>query len=82
MAWCKAEGISYAPTVWPGFSWYNLKDNEISNKIPRNKGEFFWKQIAGAMESGAEMIYVAMFDEIDEGTAIFKCGGARMVDRL
>jgi len=73
VAWCKAEGISYTPTVWPGFSWYNLKENEISNKIPRNKGEFFWKQIAGAMESGAEMIYIAMFDEIDEGTAIFKC---------
>ena len=73
VAWCKAEGISYAPTVWPGFSWYNLKDNEISDKRPRNKGEFLWKQIAGAMESGAEMIYVAMFDEVDEGTAIFKC---------
>jgi len=73
VAWCIAEGISYTPTVWPGFSWYNLKDNEISDKIPRNKGEFFWKQIAGAMESGAEMIYIAMFDEIDEGTAIFKC---------
>lgn len=71
--WCKAEGISYAPTVFPGFSWYNLKDDEISDKIPRNKGEFLWKQVAGAVVSGAEMIYVAMFDEIDEGTAIFKC---------
>jgi glycoprotein endo-alpha-1,2-mannosidase len=73
VAWCKAEGISYAPTVWPGFSWYNLKENEVSNKRPRNKGEFFWKQISGAVESGAEMLYIAMFDEIDEGTAIFKC---------
>lgn len=70
--WCKEQGISYAPTVYPGFSWYNLKPNEVSDKIPRNGGEFYWKQIAGAIESGAEMIYVAMFDEIDEGTAIIK----------
>jgi glycoprotein endo-alpha-1,2-mannosidase len=71
--WCKENGKSYAPTVFPGFSWYNMKPNEISDKIPRNKGEFFWKQIAGAIESGAKMLYVAMFDEIDEGTAIMKC---------
>jgi len=71
--WCKEMGKSYAPTVFPGFSWYNMKENEKSDKIPRNKGEFYWKQIAGAIESGAEMIYVAMFDEIDEGTAIMKC---------
>ncbi len=70
--WCKENGKSYAPTVYPGFSWYNLKPNEVSNKIPRNKGEFLWNQMAGAIESGAEMIYVAMFDEIDEGTAIMK----------
>ncbi|MBT3383773.1 MAG: xylosidase [Prolixibacteraceae bacterium] len=71
--WCKEHGKSYAPTVFPGFSWYNMKPNEISDKIPKNKGEFYWKQIAGAIESGAEMLYVAMFDEIDEGTAIMKC---------
>jgi glycoprotein endo-alpha-1,2-mannosidase len=70
--WCRKKGKSYAPTVFPGFSWHNMK-GDGSNKIPRNKGEFFWKQIAGAIESGAEMLYVAMFDEIDEGTAIFKC---------
>lgn len=70
--WCKENGLSYAPTVFPGFSWYNLKPNEVSNKIPRNKGDFLWKQISGAIESGAEMIYLAMFDEIDEGTAIIK----------
>lgn len=72
VAWCKEHGKSYAPTVFPGFSWHNMK-GDGSNKIPRNKGEFFWKQIAGAVESGAEMLYVAMFDEIDEGTAIMKC---------
>ncbi len=72
IVWCKKEGKSYAPTVFPGFSWHNLK-GDVSDKIPRNKGEFYWKQIAGAIESGAEMIYVAMFDEIDEGTVIMKC---------
>ncbi len=71
--WAKDHGKSYAPTVFPGFSWYNLKEGEVSNKIPRNKGSFYWRQLAGAIESGAEMVYVAMFDEIDEGTAIFKC---------
>jgi glycoprotein endo-alpha-1,2-mannosidase len=71
--WCRENEKAYAPTVFPGFSWYNMKPDEVSDKIPRNKGEFYWKQIAGAIESGAEMLYVAMFDEIDEGTAIMKC---------
>jgi glycoprotein endo-alpha-1,2-mannosidase len=70
--WCREHGKSYAPTVFPGFSWHNMKDDK-SDKIPRYKGEFFWKQVAGAIESGAEMLYVAMFDEIDEATAIMKC---------
>ena len=41
--------------------------------IRRRKGEFLWSQFAAAKRAGAEMIYVAMFDEADEGTAIFKC---------
>lgn len=71
--WCKQNGVDYVPTVFPGFSWHNLNPESPSNQTPRNRGKFFWKQLAGAMSVGAEMIYVAMFDEIDEGTAIFKC---------
>ena len=40
--------------------------------IPRLQGRFFWTQVAAAKRAGAAMLYVAMFDEIDEGTAIFK----------
>lgn len=71
--WAKANHVDYAPLVFPGFSWRNMQGHENSAQISRNKGDFFWKQLAGAILSGAEMIYVAMFDEIDEGTAIFKC---------
>jgi hypothetical protein len=42
------------------------------NPIPRNRGRFYWQQLSGAIGEGAEMIYIAMFDEMDEGTAIFK----------
>ena len=71
--WTKAEGIDYVPLVFPGFTWGNLrKDPSLYNQIPRLKGDFMWKQIAGAKSGGAKSLYVAMFDEIDEGTAIFK----------
>jgi glycoprotein endo-alpha-1,2-mannosidase len=73
IAWCTKNGLDYAPVAFPGFSWKNMRPNDAFDAIPRNKGNFFWKQLTGAIESGAKMIYVAMFDEIDEGTAIFKC---------
>jgi hypothetical protein len=72
IAWCKENKVDYVPLVFPGFSWKNMKGPN-TNQIPRNKGSFFWKQMYGALSSGSEMIYVAMFDEMDEGTAIFKC---------
>lgn len=40
--------------------------------IPRLQGRFFWSQITAAKRAGAVMLYVAMFDEVDEATAIFK----------
>ena len=43
------------------------------DQIPRRKGAFLWSQFAAAKRAGARMIYVAMFDEVDEATAIFKC---------
>lgn len=69
--WCKKNGVDYAPLAFPGFSWRNMKKD--STPIPRNRGSFLWTQMSGAIEVGAEMLYIAMFDEIDEGTAIFKC---------
>jgi hypothetical protein len=78
LAWCAARHIDYAPCIYPGFSWYNLGKGEFHglpplNQIPRQKGQFYWSQVSAAVSSGAKMFYVAMFDEMDEGTAIFKC---------
>ena len=61
-----------SPVVFPGFSWANMHGGPL-DAIPRRKGEFLWSQFAAAKRAGAGMIYVAMFDEVDEGTAIFKC---------
>lgn len=75
MEWCREHGKTYMPVVFPGFSWYNLKDGVAApqNSIPRLGGRFLWKQVANAVKSGAKCLYLAMFDEIDEGTAFFKC---------
>ena len=73
VAWCREQSLDYLPVVFPGFSWHNLKPTSALNQIPRLKGEFLWSQFVAAKRAGAGMIYVAMFDEVDEGTAIFKC---------
>ena len=69
--------------VFPGFSWSNLSalrgQRAPKNAIPRLGGRFLWSQAVAAREAGAKCVYVAMFDEVDEGTAIMKCGGPRPV---
>lgn len=72
ISWAKANGVDYAPLCFPGFSWENMRYPRTGSTIPRNHGKFFKMQLDRCLEAGAEMIYIAMFDEIDEGTAIFK----------
>jgi hypothetical protein len=76
--WCRKNGVDYVPCVCPGFSWHNLSRYEFPDdvkpvgSIPRQGGRFYWQQITTVINAGASMIYVAMFDEVNEGTAIFK----------
>ena len=72
LAWCRQRGIDYLPVVFPGFSWHNMNGGP-SDQIPRLRGQFLWTQFWHAKRADASMAYVAMFDEVDEGTAIFKC---------
>lgn len=69
--WCRARGVDYAPNVWPGFDWSHQRPASLP--YDRHGGDFLWKQAYYDIAvAGVEMIYIAMFDEIDEGTAIFK----------
>lgn len=84
LEWCNKNNIIYAPVAFPGFSWHNtttswsngiptFRDDAPYDAIPRNKGDFFWTQLACYIQWGIPSIFIAMFDEMDEGTCIFKC---------
>jgi hypothetical protein len=70
-------GIEYLPVVYPGFSWHNMNPDAPFNAIPRRGGRFLWQQIERALRAGNTMLYGAMFDEVDEGTAMFKIASSR-----
>jgi hypothetical protein len=71
LAAATAAGREYMPVIFPGFSWHNLNAGPL-NQIPRRAGAFYWRQAYNAVRSGCAMIYGAMFDEVDEGTAMYK----------
>jgi hypothetical protein len=69
----RESGKGYMPTAFPGFSWDNLKRaTPGSTNIARRKGEFYWRQFAIFRTLGVRTVFVGMFDEVDEGTAIYK----------
>lgn len=76
LAWCQEKKVELLPVVFPGFSWHNLqagrgKEAKV-DAIARRGGRFLWSQCQRFHAAGAKMLYVAMFDELDEGTAILK----------
>jgi hypothetical protein len=73
MAEAKLHGIDYMPVIFPGFSWYNGQKGKVSlNNITRDCGRFYRHQAQNVIKSGATMLYSAMFDEVNEGTALYK----------
>lgn len=74
-------GMDCLPVIYPGFGWTNLQGPRSARAtIPRLGGEFFWKQFVDAAELEIDMAYVAMFDEVDEGTAVFKVSNSPPVE--
>lgn len=76
-------GIGYQPVVFPGFSWRNLmtvrgeRGKAVFNQVPRGCGRFLQVQVDGLLGRGVTMLYAAMFDEVDEATALFPVAANR-----
>ena len=69
----ESRGALWIPVIYPGFSWDNLQRLAPgTSAILRRKGRFLWEQFHELSKLGVDSVYVAMFDEVDEGTAIFK----------
>jgi hypothetical protein len=77
LALAKKNHQIYMPVIFPGFSWHNLNRNSKENQIPRLGGKFLWKQAYNARTAGATILKIAMFDEVNEGTAILKAAPLR-----
>jgi hypothetical protein len=73
MAAASACGVEYMPTIFPGTAFHN--NNPATNRFnatPRRGGNFYWRQVYNAVSIDVPMIYNAMFDEVDEDTAMYK----------
>jgi hypothetical protein len=74
---CREDNTLWIPSIYPGFSWDNLQDKPGgTTEIPRRGGRFYWEQFHELARLEVDTVFVAMFDEVDEGTAIFKVTSA------
>ncbi|KAI1451500.1 hypothetical protein F4805DRAFT_451247 [Annulohypoxylon moriforme] len=63
-------GIASSIVVWPGGSSSNANPSDPFDHFPRWNGTFYQKQLDGAVNLKPNFIFGAMFDEVNEGTAI------------
>ena len=70
-AYTNSHNMDYQVDVWPGFAWSNWNGGS-PNLIPRVHGDFMWRQFANVRNQGIPNVYIGMFDEFDEATAIAK----------
>ena len=63
---------SFLPPPDPSLTWNGKSNGRMEYQIPRIGGRFWWRQLYNAQSAGCKMIYGAMFDKVDEGTAMFK----------
>lgn len=70
---CEQNGALWIPSVYPGFGWDNLQRSAPgTSTIARRGGQFLWEQFYALAQQKVGSVYLAMFDEVDEGTALFK----------
>ncbi len=62
-------GKDYFPHIWPGFSWANLTQRP-EQYTDREGGQYYWQRLYAAIKAGNDRLFIGMFDEYDEGTAI------------
>ena len=70
--------MDYVRGVYPGFSWYNLHPRRPRGQAARvdpspGRQLLLDAHLDGPRPAGADKLYVAMFDEVNQGTATFKC---------
>jgi hypothetical protein len=71
--WLADAGVLYMSTLFPGYSQSNaIRGVKKPNEIPRLGGDFIWQQAVAAKNAGAGAMKIAMFDEVNEATAMFK----------
>ncbi|HET8708873.1 MAG TPA: glycoside hydrolase family 71/99-like protein [Candidatus Saccharimonadales bacterium] len=77
LTYANQQGLLYLPVIWPGYSFHNQNSGSALNSYPRYGGNFMWQQayyslLAQQNAGMPSMLYGAMFDEMNEGTALFK----------
>ncbi|MCQ2348705.1 MAG: glycoside hydrolase family 71/99-like protein [Paludibacteraceae bacterium] len=68
---CNERSVAFMPVLFSGFGWATWNPGQI-NQAPRLAGRFLWEQVREVKNAGCQNMYFAMFDEYDEGTAIYK----------